>query len=253
MTSSFPLAGKVALVTGSSKGIGAAIAKRLASDGASVVINYANSAPPAEKLVNDINNEGKGKAISIKADVSLTSDAKRLVEETVQAFGQLDILVLNAGQMTNQVLSEIDEQDFDKIFNINVKIPLFMTQAAVPHLKSGSRVIFFSTSLTKNTSPAPDYLLYIATKGAVNQFVRVLAKDLGSKGITVNGIAPGPVDTDLFRQGKTDQQVQFFANLHPEKRIGLPNDVAPVAAFLARQESQWVNGQILFVNGGFNV
>lgn len=109
--------------------------------------------------------------------------------------------------------------------------------------------MFFSTSLTKNTSPPPNYLLYISAKGAVEHLVRILAKDLGSKGITVNAICPGPVDTDLFRNGKTEQQIQFFASMHPQKRIGTPDEVAPVVAFLAKDEAGWVNGQKLFVNG----
>jgi len=252
-TTALPLAGKVALVTGSSKGIGAAIAKQYASDVAHVVINYVSSADVANALVKEINAEGKGKAVAIQANVSTIPEAKRLLKETLDAFGGLDILVLNAGMMKNEVLAGVTEQDFDDHFNTNVKVPLFMTQAATQYLKKGSRVIFFSTSITKNTSPPPNYLIYAAAKGAVNQLVRVLSKDLGAKGITVNAIAPGPIDTDLFRGGKSDEQIKFFANMHPEKRIGLPEEVSPIAAFLARDESQWVNGQVIFVNGGFNV
>ncbi|KAI0074138.1 NAD-P-binding protein [Panus rudis PR-1116 ss-1] len=250
---SLPLAGKVAIVTGASKGIGAAIAKRLASDGASVVINYASSTAVAESLAQSINGEGKGKAVAVKADVSKISEAKRLLDEGLKAFGKLDLLFLNAGYMKNDVLANVTEQDYDAHFDVNVKVPLFFAQAAAPHLKAGSRIVFFSTSLTKNTAVPPNYLLYVAAKGAVNQLVRVLAKDLGAKGVTVNAIAPGPVDTDLFRNGKTEEQIKFFANLHPPKRIGEPDEIASVAAFLAKDDSGWVNGQTLYVNGGFNV
>ncbi|CAL1712626.1 unnamed protein product [Somion occarium] len=247
------LSGKVAIVTGSAKGIGASIAKRLAADGASVVINYASSAAVAEELANSINAQGTGKAVAVRADVSTIAGGKHLLEEGVKAFGKLDILVFNAGLMKNDVLANVSEKDFDDHFSINVKVPLFVTQAAVPYLKPGGRVMFFSTSLTKNTAPPPNYLLYISAKGAVEHLVRVLAKDLGAKGITVNAICPGPVDTDLFRNGKTEQQIQFFANLHPQKRLASPDEIAPIVAFLARDEAGWINGQKVYVNGGFNV
>ncbi|KAL4251236.1 short-chain dehydrogenases/reductases (SDR) family protein [Abortiporus biennis] len=249
---SLPLEGRVALVTGSSKGIGASIVKRLAADGASVVINYARSAQAAEELASSINAGGVGKAIAVQADVSSITEAKRLLETTVSHFGKIDILVLNAGLMDYGTLAQITETSFDDHFNINVKVPLFLAQAAAPLMQAGGRIIFFSTSLTMNSAVPPNYLIYVATKGSVEQIVRVLAKDLGAKGINVNAVAPGPTDTDLFRNGKTEAQFKFFESLHPQKRIGQPDEIAPVVAFLSKEESSWVNGQTIFVNGGFN-
>lgn len=264
---SLPLSGKVAIVTGSSRNIGAAIVKRLAADGASVVINYNGSQAAANELAEQINAEGKGKAVAIQADVSSTAEGNRLIEETLKAFGQLDILVLNAGLMNNHPLDAIDEKMFDDHFTVNVKVPLFMVKTASKHMKagaslslhvlfpslthtvSGGRVFFFSSATTKFSGVPPNYLIYTATKGAVEQMTRVLAKDLGARGINVNSIAPGPVDTDLFRNGKSEQLIQFFANLHPQKRIPQPDEISPIVAFLSRDEAGWVNGQTIFVNG----
>jgi len=250
---SLPLSGKVAVVTGASRGIGAAIARRLASEGASVVINYVNSAQLADELAKEINEKAVGKAVAIKANLTSIAEGKRLIDEGVAAFGQLDILVLNAGIMGLAPLAGIDEEAFERHYTTNVKVPLFMTQHAAPLLKDGGRVVFFSTSLTLNTAPPPNYVLYISTKGAVEQIVRVLAKDLGARGITVNAIAPGPTDTDLFREGKSEQLIQTFAGFHPLKRLGQPDEIAQVLAFLVSPQATWVNGQTYFVNGGFNV
>jgi len=249
MSSTLPLSGKVALITGSSRGIGAAIAKRYASEGAHVIINYVSSSSAASAVVDAINEEGKGKAAAVQADLSSVAEAKKLLNKTIEVFGKLDILVLNAALMHMGKLDDLDESTFDEHFSVNVKVPLFLTQAASPYLSPGSRVIFLSTGLTKNSSPPPIMLLYTSTKGAINQFVRVLSKDLGTRGITVNAIAPGPVDTDMLHTGRSEEEIKFHMNLHPEKRVGKVEEVAAVAAFLAKEESQWVNGEILFVNG----
>ncbi|KAH8091042.1 hypothetical protein BXZ70DRAFT_954061 [Cristinia sonorae] len=250
---SAPLLNKVALVTGSSRGIGAAVARHLASEGATVVVNYVNSAKAAEEVTNDINAKGPGKAVAIKADVSVLKEGERLVEETVKQLGGLDVLVLNAAVMDLATLDKVTEEQYQRHFDVNVKVPLFMAKAAAPHMKSGGRIVFFSTSLTMNTNVPSNYLLYVSTKGAIQQFTRVLAKDLGAKGITVNCVAPGPTDTELFREGKPEALIQQFASMHPMKRIGTPEEIGPVVSFLAKEESSWVNGQTLFVNGGFNV
>ncbi|OSD04901.1 NAD-P-binding protein [Trametes coccinea BRFM310] len=243
------LSGKVAIVTGSSRSIGAAIAKRLASFGANVVINYVSNASAAQAVADDINKQGAGKAIIVKADVGSLAENKHLVEETLRQFGRIDIVVLNAGIMENKKLQDVTEADFDKHYNTNVRGPLFLVQTVVPHLKAGSRVIFFSTSLTRASIVPPDYLLYASTKGAVEQFSRILAKDLGASGITVNTVSPGPIDTDLFRQGKTEQQINFFKGLHPQKRLGTAEEVSNVVSFLVSEEASWVNGQTILING----
>jgi len=251
--SSLPLSGKIALVTGSSRGIGAAIAHKLAADGAKVVVNYVSSEKAAAEVVDAINAKRPSSAIAIKADVSSSAGTQSLLEQTLKAFGRLDILALNAALMGTKTLAEIDEAYYTKCFDANVKGPLFLVKSAAPHLEAGSSVIFFSSSLTKMTTVAPIHLVYVATKGAIEQIARVLAKDLGAHGVTVNTVSPGPMDTDMFRDGKTQQQVEFYANLHPQKRIGQTNEVAGVVAFLAGPDSRWVNGQNILVNGGMAV
>jgi len=248
-----PLAGKVALITGSSRSIGAAIARRLAKDGAFVVINYFSNEIAAQQVADSINETRPGAAVPIKADVSSVASCKHLLDQTIKAFGKVDILVLNAGIMGSKVLADVDEQFFDDHFTVNVKGPLFLVQAAAPLMQSGGRIIFFSTSITKASTVLPNALVYAASKGAIEQFTRVLAKDLGTRGITVNCISPGPTDTELFRAGKTEQQIQFIANLNPQKRIPQPEEIVPSVAFLAGPEASWVNGQNLPVNGAFTV
>ncbi|KDQ11307.1 hypothetical protein BOTBODRAFT_35388 [Botryobasidium botryosum FD-172 SS1] len=251
--SPLPLSGKTALITGSSRSIGAAIAARLAAEGANVVINYVNGAKAADEVVAAINAKGAGIAKPIQADVSSVAGAKALVEKTLEAFQSIDILVLNAGVMGLNLLENIDEASYENHFNTNVKGPLFLTQAAAPHLRAGGRVIFFSTSVTAASLVTPNYLLYAATKGAIEQISRTLSKDLGKRQITVNTISPGPVDTPLFTDGKTEQQINFFVGLHPPGRIGKPEDISNVVAFLAGPDSVWVNGQNIRVNGGYVV
>ena len=267
MALSTSLVGKVAIVTGSSRSIGAAIAQRLAEDGADVIINYVYNSQAASEVVNTINSRGKGRAASVQADASSSIGANHLLEETVKIFGRLDILVLNAGIMGSKVLADVDERFFDEHITRNVKGPLFLTKAAVPLLPAGAsivhfnciplnshpyiggRIIFISTSLTKASAVLPNALAYVASKGAIEQISRVLAKDLGSRGITVNTVSPGPVDTPLFRDGKTEQQIQFIAGLNPSNRLGLPEEIAPTIAFLASPAATWINGQNILVNG----
>ncbi|KAI0051415.1 NAD(P)-binding protein [Auriscalpium vulgare] len=247
--SALALAGKVAIVTGSSRSIGASIARRLASDGASVVVNYVNDATAAESVVSAIHAEGTGKAVSVKADVSTVDGAKSLLDQSIGAFGKLDILVLNAGIMGSKVLADVDEAFYDSHFNINVKGPLFLTKLAAPLIPPGGRIVFLSTSLARASTVLPNALVYVASKGAVEQMARVLAKELGARGVTVNTVSPGPTDTDLFRAGKSEQQIQFIANLAPAKRLGKPEEIGPVVAFLASEGASWVNGQNILVNG----
>ncbi|KAI0076340.1 NAD(P)-binding protein [Panus rudis PR-1116 ss-1] len=244
-----PLSGKVAIITGSSRGIGAAIAKRLAADGANVVINYHGNDTPALLTANTINGDDGGRAVLIKADVSKRDGGKYLLEKCIEKLGKPDIVVLNAGVMGHKSLMEVTEEDYDVHFDTNVKGPIFLVQSVLPHLKSGSRIVFTTTTLTRATTILPMSLLFAASKGAVEQFVRVLAKDLGEKGITVNAVAPGAVDTPLFREGKPPQMVNWIAQLHPQKRIPMPHEIAPVVAFLVSDDAGWVNGQTIMVNG----
>ncbi|KAK7397680.1 hypothetical protein QQX98_012951 [Neonectria punicea] len=225
------LSGKVALVTGSSRSIGAAIAKRLADDGANVVVNYVSNSQAAGKLVDSINAKRAGAAISIKADVSTVVGGQRLLHETVKSFGKIDIVVLNAAIMGSKPLAEIDEQFFDDHMNANVKGQLFLVKAASPLLTS----------------------VYIATKGAIEQISRALAKDFGVRGITVNTISPGPTDTDLFRQGKPESFIKYIASQTPSNKLGQPDEIASVVSFVASPAAGWINGQNIVANGGYVV
>ncbi|KAF2152624.1 putative short chain type dehydrogenase [Myriangium duriaei CBS 260.36] len=248
---SAPLAGKVALVTGASRGIGKAIALKLAQDGANVVINYVSSAGPAEDLVKQI---GSDRAIAIQADMTSVAAGKSLLEQTVSKWGRIDILVLNAALLAqNGTLENTTEDQFDKLYACNVKAPYFMIQAALPHIPKGGRVVLFSTSLTASSNITPNYLLYVSTKGAIEQMTRVLAKDLGKRGITVNCISPGPTATDGFYEGKNDQIVKMIESSIPFGRLGQVEEIADMVSVIVRPEGRWVNGQNIRVNGGMTV
>jgi len=247
------LDGTVAIVTGSSRSIGAAIVKQLAENGARVVINYLENLQAADELVSAINSNRAGAAIAVQADVSTLAGGEKLLSECLKAFGRIDILVLNAGVMGYRRLEAVDEQFFDSAFNIHVKGPLFLTKAVASHLSTGGRIIFLSSIVTKKSTVLPDAIIQAASKAAIEQCTRVLAKDLGARGVTVNTVSPGPIDTDLFREGQTDHKIHFIANLHPQKRLGLPKDIASLVTFLASPEAAWINGQNIHVNGGLVV
>lgn len=242
------LDGKVAVVTGSSRGIGRAIAEQLAELGAKVVINYSGSAQKAYEAVERIKEKG-GEAVAIKADISQVSHIENLFEETVQAFGKIDILVNNAGLMINKPLSEATEEDFDKQFAVNVKGTFFACQQALKYMEVDGRIVNISTSVIGQMFPS--YSMYAGTKGAVEQFTRHLSKEFGPKRITINAIAPGPVNTELFNVGKSEQQIEGMKKMNAFGRLGETDDIANVVSFLVGEQAQWVTGQTIRVNGGF--
>ncbi|KAF9112555.1 hypothetical protein BGX27_003190 [Mortierella sp. AM989] len=240
---------RVAIVTGSSRGIGRAVAARLALDGYNVVINYQSNAVKAQEVVDSIQSSTNSKAIAVKGDVGSLEDGQHIIDETLKAFGRIDAVVFNAGWIVYETIHEVTDESYEKAFRTNVKAPMFFTKQLIPHLKSGARLIYVSTSLTTATFAGPTNYLYCATKGAIEQMTRTLAKDLGGKGITVNCVNPGPTDTDGFRTGKTEAQIKFIEGFSPEKRLGQPEEIASAISFLASEGSAWVNGQILRVNG----
>jgi len=244
------LAGKVAVVTGASKGIGAGIAKGLAAEGAAVVLNYASSKEGADRVVAEIKSKG-GKAVAVQGDVARAADVQRIFAETKKAFGRLDVLVNNAGVYQFAELAEITEEQFHRQFNTNVLGLLLATQEAVKHFgPEGGSVINIGSTISRIT-PAGT-AVYTATKGAVDAVTHVLAKELGSKKIRVNSINPGVVETEgTHAMGIIggDFQKGFEAQT-PLGRIGQPEDIAPVAVFLASQDSGWLTGETLLASGG---
>lgn len=245
-TSSF--AGKTVIVTGSSRGIGRAIAEHFGARGANVVVNYSGNRAKAEEVVRRIEQQG-GQAIAIQADISVIADIESLFAQTVQAFGGIDILVNNAGLMHTVPLLQVTEEDFDRQFAVNVKGTFFACQAAARHLNEGGRIINFSTSVVG--AMFPGYSVYAGTKGAVEQFTRQLAKELGPKSITINAVAPGPVNTELFLEGKSEQQIAGIVGMNSFGRLGETNDITGAVLFLASEEARWMTGQTMRVNGGF--
>lgn len=242
------LSGKVALVTGSSRGIGRAIAERLSRDGAAVAVNYISNADGAEETAADI-KAGGGDAIALQADVSKLEDLHRLFDQTIEHYGRLDILINNAGIRISKNVADIDEEEYDRLFAINVKGTFFACQQAARRFSDGGRIINISSAVTRMMLPA--YSIYAASKGAVDQITRVLAKELGGRHITVNAVAPGPVDTELFRDGKSDEQIQQMAQMAALGRVGEVQDIADAVAFLASDDARWITGQSIHVNGGF--
>jgi len=238
---------KVAIVTGASRGIGAAIARRLARDGMNVLVNFAGKAAEAEGLVREIEKAG-GRAITAQADVSDPVAVARMFDAAEAAYGGVDVLVNNAGIMKLATLAETDDQLFDSQVAINLKGSFNTLREAARRLRQGGRIVNLSSSVVGLYQPT--YAAYAATKAGVEAMTHVLTKELRGRNITVNAVAPGPTATQLFLDGKPQEVVERLAKLAPLERLGQPDDIAAVVSFLAGPDGAWVNGQTLRANGG---
>ncbi|WP_447529394.1 SDR family oxidoreductase [Vreelandella sp. TE19] len=238
---------KVALVTGGSRGIGASIAKKLASDGFAVVVNFTSNTKAAAQVVEEIEASG-GQAHAVQADIADAQAVRALFDATLAQWGRLDVLVNNAGIMKLAPLAEMDEGDVDAQIDTNLKGSINTLREAAKHLEDGGRIVNLSTSVVG--LKLENYAVYAATKAAVETLSAILAKELRGRSITVNAVAPGPTATDLFLKGKSDELIERLAKMPPLERLAEPEDIANVVAFLASPAGGWVNGQTLRANGG---
>lgn len=241
------LEGKVAIITGSSRGIGRTVAERLAQTGASVVINHSKTPEKAAEVVKGIIEKG-GKAVAICADITNIDEIEKLFAETIKAFGKVDILINNAGVAINKPMAQITEAEYDIQFAVNVKGTYFACQKALKYMENNGSIVNISTSV--NGQMYQNFTVYCATKGAVEQITRQAAKEFGPKRIKVNAVAPGPVYTDLLRAGRTEQELENMKNMNAFCRHGETHDIADVIEFLVSDKANWVSGQTLRVNGG---
>lgn len=238
---------QVAIITGASRGIGAVVARQLAADGYAVAINYASSATEASKLVVELRQAGH-QAIAIQGDVSKPADIKRLFDETETQLGKVDVLVNNAGILKTLPLAQHNDELYNQNFDIHTRGTFNALREAATRLNDGGRIVNFSSSTVGLNFPG--YAVYIASKAAVESLTQVFAKEMRGRGITVNAVAPGPVATDLFLHGKSEEQIQGLAKMAPLERLGQPEDIARVVSFLVSPAGGWINGQILRANGG---
>jgi 3-oxoacyl-[acyl-carrier protein] reductase len=239
---------KVAIVTGASGGIGRVVAKRLARDGFSIAVHYAGNPAKAEAVVAEIKSGG-GKSIAVQADVAKATDVEQLFKQTLQAFGKVEVVVHSAGIMPMLSISGGDVETFDRVIATNLRGSFLVLGQAAQHVPTGGRIIAFSSSVIAKSFP--NYGPYIASKAGVEGLVRVLANELRGRNITVNAVAPGPIPTELFLKGKTQDQIEEFRRLPPLERLGQAEDIAGVVSFLAGPDGGWVNAQVLRANGGF--
>lgn len=241
------LQNRVALVTGASRGIGAAIAQRLASDGFTVVVNFGGDTKAAAKVVDDIEKSG-GRAISAQADVTDSKAVRRMFDAAEAAYGGVDVLINNAGIMKVSPIAKVDDTTFDEMLAINLKGTFNGLREAAKRLRQGGRIVNISSSVVGLYQPT--YGVYAATKAAIEAMTHVLAKELGSRQITVNAIAPGPVATELFLSGKNQSTIDSTKQMNPLGRLGETTDVAAVVALLVGPDGGWINGQVVRANGG---
>ena len=240
------LKNKVALVTGASRGIGAAVALHLAQAGAKVIVNYTGGLEAAQQTVAAIESSG-GEAIALQADVSNPAQVKEMFDAAIAHFGKIDVLVNNAGIMITKLLKDTTDEDFTRQFEVNVRGTFNTLREAATRLAEGGSIINFSSTTTRVMMPT--YATYVATKGAVEQLTRVFAKEVGARGINVNAVLPGPTNTELFTKGKPQEVIDRLASLNAFNRLGEPEDIAKTVAFLAGDDAKWISGQSIGLNG----
>lgn len=239
--------GKVALITGSSRGIGAELALQLARDGFKIVVNYAGNQGPAREVAEKIASAG-GEAIVVQADVADPAAVIAMFDEAEKAFGGVDVVINSAGILKLAKIAEYDDKTFDQSMAINVKGTFNACREAARRLRNGGRIINITTSVIGVRLPT--YGIYCATKAAVEAITQILAQEMRGRGITVNAVAPGPVATDLFLEGKSPETIDRMAKMNPLERLGQPDDIAHVVSFLAGPHGAWINGQTVRANGG---
>jgi 3-oxoacyl-[acyl-carrier protein] reductase len=239
---------KVAIVTGASGGIGRAVAVRLAKDGFEVVVHYSGNAKKAEESIAEISSGG-GSAIAVQANIAEAADVERLFQQTMDTFGSINVVVNSAGIMPLGAIADGDVEMFDKVIATNLRGTFLVLSQAAKYLSSGGRIIALSSSVVAKAFPT--YGAYIASKAGVEGLVHVLANELRGRNITVNAVAPGPVATELFLKGKSEEQIAQMSKLAPIERLGQAEDIANVVSFLASPDGGWVNAQVLRANGGF--
>lgn len=240
------LENKVALVTGASRGIGAAVALHLAKAGAKIIVNYTGGLDAAQQTVAAIQSAG-GEAIALQADVANPGQVKAMFDAAIAHFGKIDVLVNNAGIMITKLLKDTTDEDFTRQFEVNVRGTFNTLREAATRLADGGSIINFSSTTTRVMMPT--YATYVATKGAVEQLTRVFAKEVGARGINVNAVLPGPTNTELFTKGKSQELIDRLASLNAFNRLGEPDDIAKTVAFLASDDAKWISGQTIGLNG----
>jgi 3-oxoacyl-[acyl-carrier protein] reductase len=245
ITNSLP---RTALITGASGGIGKAVAKRLAKDGFNLVVHYAGNSAKAEELVVEVKQAG-AKAIAVKADVAIAADVEGLFKRSLDEFDHIDAVVHTAGIMPLFPIAGGEVETFDKVISTNLRGTFLVLAQAAQRMSSGGRIVVFSSSVVAKSFP--NYGAYVASKAGVEGLVHVLANELRGRNITVNAVAPGPTGTDLFLKGKDEARIKELANLAPLERLGTPEDIAGVVAFIVGPDGGWVNAQVLRANGGF--
>lgn len=239
---------RVALVTGGSGGIGRFVSLRLAKDGFSLVLNYAGNSEKAEQVGNEIKSLG-GQTLTIQADVANEADVEQMFRQIIDTFGRIDVVVHTAGIMPVSTIAETDLAVFDRVISTNLRGTLLVLKHSATHVSEGGRIMAFSSSVIAKSFPT--YGPYIASKAGVEGLVHVLTNELRGRNITVNAVAPGPIPTELFLKGKSQERIDEFRKMSPLERLGQPEDIAGVVSFLAGPDGGWVNGQVVRANGGF--